>query len=1015
MVRRRPYLAVFLITLLLADSIAVADPAGSVRGMVYDTDFELPLAGAGVSIAETGEKTTTSNEGNFSFGRLKPGTYTLVFSKNGYTRKVKADVVVSPGTMTELNVWLSGEFTEMEEFVVQDVQIGTGTEAALLDLRMESPALMDSVSSELMSQAGASDAAGALKLVAGATVQDGKFAVIRGLPDRYVNSQMNAVRLPTADTDKRAVHLDQFPSAVIESIQVSKTFTPDQQGDASGGAVNLVLKGIPDERVLKLESGISFNTQVRDAGDKFLTYSGGGVDFWGRDDSRGIQSENIGGNWDGAVGVAERGEPTDYKWSLAYGDKFAFSDKIKVGGFGSFFYERDSLFYDDGINDRYWVAGPGAPMTPQYGSNQRPNQGNFQTELFDVTRGSRQVKWGTLGTIGLEIADHSSLSMLYMLTRDAEDTAILAENTRGKKSLHTYWPQYYGPEYANYDHTDPNHPGNLVSAREASPYLRLETLKYTERTTETLQFSGRHTLPTPELDIRGFLKFLPPEFDWTVARSSAAQNEPDKRQFGSMWRYNDTYEGTWPNWRRFTQGTHFVYQPSVNVNMGNFQRIWKDIAEQSDQWFMNLKIPFAQWSGDEGYVKMGLFKDKVNREYEQSSFQNDIQEIPGEGYPAAWEKFWSEEFDYPLYKSVFDIDYKGKQDISAWYYMADLPLCSFFNIIGGHRFENTELSITNDPYRPETAKLILPGEDRLQDYDPDKADVSFKQKDMLPSLGFVFKPFKKVTLRGSHSRTIARQTFKELSPITQMEYLGGDVFIGNPELKMSSLKNYDLRADYTPYEGGLLSASYFFKDVKDPIEYVQKYADFAYTTPMNYPKGELSGFEFELRQDMGRLLGRLEGLSLGANATFIDSEVVLPAEEAAKFDQPNIRAPMSKRPMTNAPEYLYNVFMTYDLSKLGLPDTKLAAFYTVRGDTLVLGAGQTRGKFVPSVYEKEYGTLNLSVSHKLWKIWNLKFQIKNLLNPKIESVYRSKYIDGDVTKTSYRKGVEFSLSLSARF
>ena len=50
--------------------------------------------------------------------------------------------------------------------------------------------------------------------------------MVRGLPDRYVNSQLNGIRLPTADADKRAVELDQFPSTVIRTIEVSKTFTP---------------------------------------------------------------------------------------------------------------------------------------------------------------------------------------------------------------------------------------------------------------------------------------------------------------------------------------------------------------------------------------------------------------------------------------------------------------------------------------------------------------------------------------------------------------------------------------------------------------------------------------------------------------------------------------------------------------------------------------------------------------------------------------------------------------------
>ena len=60
---------------------------------------------------------------------------------------------------------------------------------------------MDSIGAELMSRAGAGYAASGLRLVAGASVSNGKFAVIRGLPNRYVSSQMNGVRLPTADED----------------------------------------------------------------------------------------------------------------------------------------------------------------------------------------------------------------------------------------------------------------------------------------------------------------------------------------------------------------------------------------------------------------------------------------------------------------------------------------------------------------------------------------------------------------------------------------------------------------------------------------------------------------------------------------------------------------------------------------------------------------------------------------------------------------------------------------------
>ena len=212
-----------------------------------------------------------------------------------------------------------------------------------------------------------------------------------------------------------------------------------------------------------------------------------------------------------------------------------------------------------------------------------------------------------------------------------------------------------------------------------------------------------------------------------------------------------------------------------------------------------------------------------------------------------------------------------------------------------------------------------------------------------------------------------------------------------------------------------LPISCFYKDVKDPIEYIQRLVNYTFTTVVNYPEGELSGFEVEVRQDLGHFWPKLEGLSIGANATFIDSVVQLPEHESAQFELPNINAPMKEREMTNAPEHLYNLYFTYDMARLGLTGTQLGVFYTVKGDTLIAGAGQSKGNFVPNVFETEHGTLNISLKQQFGDHFSLKLQAKNLTNPDIETVYRSEYIDEDVTKTSYQKGVEFSISGSIEF
>jgi len=338
-----------------------------------------------------------------------------------------------------------------------------------------------------------------------------------------------------------------------------------------------------------------------------------------------------------------------------------------------------------------------------------------------------------------------------------------------------------------------------------------------------------------------------------------------------------------------------------------------------------------------------------------------------------------------------------------------MPLSSYFKVIGGARHESTDLEITNHP-ESDNAQYLPPGGSGWTRFGPE-ADVSYSQDDVLPSIGFEFKPTEKVKVRASYSETVARQTFKELSPVMQMEYLGADIFVGNPELTMSALENYDLRVDYEPYAGGLLSASWFHKDVTDPIEYVQRFqASLFYTTAVNYPEGWLEGYELEVRQDLGRLWESLEGFSAGANATFIDSEVTLPDAEKEAFAA--VGVPTKNRDMTNTPEFLYNLNLTYESPKYG---TRIGLFYTVRGDTLVEGGTALGRGYVPDVYEKEYSTLNLGVSQPIGENTKLSFQAKNLTNPKIERVYRSDAVEGEATKTSYKKGIDMVLSLEHEF
>lgn len=1026
---------------------ALGQESGSIRGRVTDADFDdAPVPEVTVRIVETDQQTTTGEQGNYTFTGVEPGTYTLVFSKADYTRSVESNVVVTAGQLTDVDVSLSGDFVELGVFVVQELQLAAGSEAALINLRLESPSLLDSVGEELLSQAGAGDAAAGLRLVSGATVRDDK-AVVRGLPDRFVSSQLNGLRLPSADAETRAVELDQFASDVIESIQVSKTFTPDQQGDASGGAVNIVTKSVPEEPVFKIGIGTEINTQTAGRSD-FLSYRGGGLNFAGTNAERESYLKNFTETEGLGIGGQESDTPHEYSVDLTAGGSVPLGEDFRLGGIVSVFYERDATFFDNGIDDELTARG----INPDRFDNElapttsvRPGIDNL-TKLYDVKEATQELQWGGLFSAGIEGPGHSIKGTLFHV-RTVTDTVTVLEDTRGKAF---FFPEHdpdnppFNPAADNgafpSPEVDANEDAGFGDNSTTSPYNRLETLRYTERVIRAWQFTGNHELPMPEFGVEDWFMFQPIEVDWSYALSMAEEDEPDRRQFGEWWEPAQPATAIGPTLAPFVPGdegdiinaeqpaVHHALPPDNTFAFGNFQRVFERVKENSNQYKFDVTFPFEQWSGDRGYFKLGLFSDKVDRTFNQETFTNDLG-LVGVGFLDTEAPFDEPLSDFvedgttslgPIIESTQDIDYDGEYDISAYYWMVDMPVTSWMNVIGGVRFESTDISIITDP--EEDAVIVQPTTGALSGafdgsgnrvIDPVSGlplgDALFERTDVLPSLSLIFTPTETFTIRAAVSETLARPTFRELSPVAQQESLGGAIFIGNPNLRAAEVNNYDLRFDYRPREGSFFSFSVFRKDIKDPIEFVQRGATNlgGFDTAINFDKGRIDGVEFEARQDLGVLSDKMRGLSIGANATFLNSEVQLPESEIALLA--TVNAPIEKRNASNAPERLVNLNLTYNNEDLG---TRLGLFYTLTGDTLIVGPGNVDGGFSPAVYAAEFGNLNFTASQKLGKYFNLKFSAKNLTNPKIKTIYRSDFTQ-DTVRTSQTEGIDLSVSLNA--
>ena len=1024
---RRRYLVAFVFSLLFVcrSVFGQASVGGTVRGTVTDKEFGVPVVGAAVSILGTRARVITSETGSFTIPNVSTGTYTLVFTKDGYVREVRQNVGVINGQLTDVDATMAGEFEDLDEVVVQDINVEQQEAAPIqvitppeivpiaivqpmeFTLRLDSPQLLDIVGVDTISRSGAGDAAAALLLVPGATLQEGKYAVVRGLPDRYVSVLLDSVRLPVSTPGKRAVQLDQFPAAVIQSIQISKSFTPDLQGEASGGGVNVVLKDIPDEGILQIRAQYGINSQVKNG--SFLTYPGGQLDFWGGNDVLQTQPDLIGQSWpNNPTGTTTGNAPPIYKWSVAAGDTWQVDDDLKVGAFGNFFYDAGASYFNNGQLNQYLQARPGTPLVPQTSQGAEPLPGDqFITQLYDVTQGTQSVQWGGMGAVGVETEQHK-LGAKFIYTQLSESQAVLLIDQKGK--------EYFFP---NYNVNDPFGPGNDGAQIDEAPWQRLETLDYSQVITEALILNGEHTLgflgPNENEELPEPIALGTPKLDWRFALSKASDNQPDQTQFAAIWR---PANGIFPGFvvpELWTITTDLVPFSSA----GWVQHINYFNEEQSIQGALNIKLPFLQWNDREGYIKTGMFVDSLSRQYRQNTFYNN-QMVGKSQYFAPWSDPWSLVFPsefHPIIKSESDISYNGSQLIAAGYGMIDLPFNETMNLVTGVRYETTNMTTTvlPDPF----ALWLPPGGGNpglIIDYPSSEYDAKINQANILPMVGVNWNIRDDLVLRTAFAQTLARPNFFELVPVLQYEFVGGPLFIGNPALQMSSLNNYDMRLDWTPEEEWLISGSVFYKQIYNPIQYVQRFAaSFSYTTPVNFSSATLFGVELEGRVTAEPLFGEdFKGLATGANFTYMNSQVQLPEIDQAAFRAYGVDVP--SLPMTATPDYLFNVNITYDYDATG---TQVGIFYNYQGKSLVAGASTDSGggpppvpgDLVPSIYQLPYGTLNFTLQQRLIYGFACSFAAKNLTNPIRETQFES--FDGQTAiNSSYTAGIDLSFGLS---
>ena len=963
---------------------AFSQQFGGIRGQVVDSDFGQPIAKAQVTIMGSPFGVITDDQGNYTISGVPPGVYALQVRGSGYIPRVVPEVSIAAGAFNDLRVEAVAEIEEMEELIVPG-ELDKASETGLLTERQEASAVMDMIGQDFIARLGAATAGDALKRVTGTSVVDGKYVSVRGLSDRYVNTLLNGGRLPSTDPDKRAVNVDLFPGASLESINVIKTFTPDQPGDFTGGSVDLRTRNIPDKPSFGAGVTVEYNSQAT-FNPNFLSYQGGGTGPFGfQADKRkipaSVTSQPAGTFGDPTqltfpTGLEEADKETalmrdmnpvlslnkktvgpNYKLNLQGGDVVEFEDDRKFGLFGMFSYNKEYTFYDNGTRTQLYRE----PFVVDTGYTQQ--------------RGTEDVLWGTLLNLSGQLDANHKVSSNFIFNEQASDTATASQMTKAPTD-------------------SPNRTSTTV-------------IDYGERQLAFMQITGDSVFPEA-----GHLKL-----NWNGGLGRAQLIEPDQRAFQSVTEPDGTQRPLDPQ-----EGARgYAYFGELSPAF----RYQRDLTENSFYTIADFLVPMDAKDQYDNTFKTGFYYDQSDRSYNQDSYNykyglsddpfylTSQPNIPGQ----TWSDYFlspdrsglvnptgqgnGQLMSWTLFDTAGDTGtfYDAYQAVTASYIMTSFKLFPQLKLSGGARFENTNIQIKGSDDLPGS---LFPGFTGLS---------KIQQLDLLPAVGATFELAKDINLRFSWAQTLARPSFKEMGPVLTQDFGESTYFVGNPFLKLSSVNNYDFRAEWFTRPGEVISLGLFYKEIDAPIEQTVfgEANTGTFLKYVNSDLGQLWGWEVEFRKRLDQLHGTLKNFSIFFNFTQIQSQVTLSEQQIEVRNDSGI--PGDTRPLQGQPTYVLNTGLNYDNPEYMFYS---GIYFNVSGEFLYAAGGGTEpGQALPDVYEQPFPSLDFNLTQGLTENWKMTFRGKNLLNP----FYRlTQTLNGTEYDTyTYTKGWDISLNLSYGF
>ncbi|MEX0593481.1 MAG: outer membrane beta-barrel protein [Balneolaceae bacterium] len=894
-----------LATLFSILPLLAAAQTGTLTGLIIDENSADPMIGVNVYLPDTGSGTVTDLDGRYRI-ELEPGSYTLEISYITHQKKIVTDVDVSAGNTTRLDLTLSEANQELEEVIVSARRIDNN-EVALLRLQKRSLPVQDGISAQEIARLGLGNSAESMKMVTGASVEDGKYIVMRGLGDRYSISSLDGMILPATDPYRNSASLDLIPSSMVDNIVVKKTFSPDLPGNFTGGAVDISTKSLPDRYYLELSSSVSYNDQTtlnsgfrRDAIDN--RYRRFGVDDGSRSYRSDWQSDTYLANLNQTLirlqnnqlsqeeiqqfnssmrslsdrtytTRAVRPEP-NHGLNLSYGNRHELGDSGDQIGYNLGLHYDKSYSYDDQRQINNYSA-------------RIPDGSQTRMRPFQLNRGNESQDHVQAGYIG-------AVTWQPNTYHDVTVTSIF--NNSGNESV--------------LDMTDGAYPGALSSGTYNN-----RVISFTQRRLINNQIKGRHSLD-------------PLEIRWSANRVLSTQNEPDTRFLGAP---------------VDNQGEYFFVR-EVQLPFHFF----RDLEDRQ----VNAKVDLEYQLHDRFSLKTGGLFSRKDRTFDERRIQ--LENNGTDPSNEAFLGFREASGDYASYfaaenTGVLGTDgsgqpilgltwrdqtrpensYSGEEQVAAGFLMGVAELSDRIRIFGGARLEKTDFT-------------VQPGNGST----PGTLDVV----DILPSLNVIYALNEETNLRWSASQTLARPTMREMAPFASFDLLGGFPIVGNPALTRTNITNLDMRYELFPAAGELFAVSGFYKQFENPIVLE---LDVATDQPqyryINTESGRLFGVEVEFRKNLGFLHSRLENLKFSTNVTWTHSRVDMSDQEFQTRRQLDDDI-QPYRPFPHQSPYIVNAMLQYEHGPSGLDAALHANLFGAR--LAANGSGAA-----PDIYEV-YGKPN---------------------------------------------------------